>query len=94
MVRLTKAMKHKNEILEFLENLPNATVDQWGNIRRPEERLDHGEIEIVQIKYKVKKTALRKEVKYATDKTWYKIWSAYFKDLKLEDGKLKILKTM
>ena len=91
---VSKAQKHKNEVVEFLENLPNTTVDQWGNIKREEERLNHGEIETVQIKYKVKKSALRKEVRYAADKTWYKIWSAYFKDIKVEEGKLKITKTM
>lgn len=94
----SKAQRHKDEVIEFLKDLKGSEVNQWGNIVRSEDRLDHGEIEVVQIKYKVKKSALRKEIKREGSKTWFKVWSAYFKDLKLEvtdeKTKLIILKTM
>lgn len=82
MVRTTKSQRHKNKILEVLEQLPNLSEDKFGNFVN----------KISNVRYHPKKTALN----YQTKRTkWVNIWTAYYKDIEItEEGKIKVLKTI
>lgn len=81
----TKKIPKRDQVFDLLSANPLFYVDRWDNIVSNDGTW----------RYKFGKTALRFERKFKYESggsTWNKKWSAYYKNIEIVDGKLKISK--
>jgi len=75
----------KEDFVNFCKR-KNMNKDKYGHYKRV---YKDGAI----MRSKIKEKVVRSELKYKGSKTWYKRWSAYYKNISLsENDKLQVIK--